>query len=52
MELREATAFCSLDHGLEREYGGQNCSIASALEIVRERWALLIFPDVFLGLHR
>jgi DNA-binding HxlR family transcriptional regulator len=37
---------------LKREYEGQNCSIASALEIVGERWTLLIVRDVFLGLHR
>ena len=37
---------------LKREYQGQNCSIASALEILGERWTLLIVRDVFLGLHR
>ena len=37
---------------LKREYDGQNCSIAGALEIVGERWTLLIIRDVFLGLHR
>src|SRR5580700_10543912 len=37
---------------LKREYEGQNCSLASALEIVGERWTLLIVRDVFLGLHR
>jgi DNA-binding HxlR family transcriptional regulator len=37
---------------LEREYQGQNCSIARALEIVGERWTLLIIRDVFLGLRR
>lgn len=37
---------------LKREYEGQNCSIASALEIIGERWTLLIVRDVFLGLHR
>jgi DNA-binding HxlR family transcriptional regulator len=37
---------------LKREYKGQNCSIASALEIVGERWTLLIIRDAFLGLHR
>jgi DNA-binding HxlR family transcriptional regulator len=37
---------------LKRAYEGQNCSIASALEIVGERWTLLIVRDVFLGLHR
>ena len=37
---------------LKREYEGQNCSIASALEVIGERWTLLIVRDVFLGLHR
>jgi DNA-binding HxlR family transcriptional regulator len=37
---------------LEREYRGQNCSIARALEIVGERWTLLIIRDAFLGLSR
>jgi DNA-binding HxlR family transcriptional regulator len=37
---------------LKRDYDGQICSIARALEIVGERWTLLVIRDVFLGLHR
>jgi DNA-binding HxlR family transcriptional regulator len=37
---------------LKRDYEGQDCSIARALEIVGERWTLLIVRDVFLGLRR
>ena len=37
---------------LNRNYEDQNCSIARALEIVGERWTLLIVRDVFLGRHR
>ena len=37
---------------LNREYEGQNCSIARALEIVGERWTLLIIRDVFHGIRR
>jgi DNA-binding HxlR family transcriptional regulator len=37
---------------LEREYPGQNCSLARALGIVGERWTLLIIRDAFLGLRR
>ena len=37
---------------LKRTYEGQNCSIARALELVGERWTLLIIRDAFLGLHR
>jgi DNA-binding HxlR family transcriptional regulator len=37
---------------LKRDYVGQNCSVARALEIVGERWTLLIVRDAFLGLTR
>jgi DNA-binding HxlR family transcriptional regulator len=37
---------------LNRHYEGQNCSIARALEVVGERWTLLIIRDVLLGLRR
>ena len=37
---------------LRRDYQGQNCSIARALEVVGERWTLLIVRDVFFGIRR
>jgi DNA-binding HxlR family transcriptional regulator len=37
---------------LKRTYEGQNCSIARTLELVGERWTLLIIRDAFLGLRR
>ena len=37
---------------LKRDYEGQNCSIARTLEVVGDRWTLLIIRDVFLGLRR
>jgi DNA-binding HxlR family transcriptional regulator len=37
---------------LKRDYDGQNCSIARALELVGERWTLLIVRDAFLGKRR
>jgi len=37
---------------LKRDYDGQTCSIARALEVVGERWTLLIVRDVFLGRRR
>jgi DNA-binding HxlR family transcriptional regulator len=37
---------------LKRTYEGQNCSIARALELVGERWTLLIIRDAFLGVCR
>jgi DNA-binding HxlR family transcriptional regulator len=37
---------------LKRDYEGQNCSIARALELVGERWTLLIIRDIVLGRSR
>jgi len=37
---------------LGSSYDSQTCSIASALEVVGERWSLLIVREVFLGARR
>ena len=37
---------------LPRDYAGQNCSLSRALEVVGERWNLLIVRDAFLGVRR
>ncbi|MFL5885075.1 MAG: winged helix-turn-helix transcriptional regulator [Thermoleophilaceae bacterium] len=37
---------------LKRDYDTQTCSIARALEVVGERWSLLIVRSVFLGVRR
>jgi DNA-binding HxlR family transcriptional regulator len=37
---------------LKRDYEGQVCSIARALELVGDRWTLLVVRDVALGRHR
>ncbi len=37
---------------LNRDYEGQNCSIARALEVAGGRWALLIIRDIVLGRRR
>ena len=37
---------------LGRDYTDQNCSVARSLEIVGERWTLLIVRDAFLGVRR
>ncbi|GEL21547.1 ArsR family transcriptional regulator [Pseudonocardia sulfidoxydans NBRC 16205] len=37
---------------LPREYPGQSCAMARALEIVGERWTLLILRDAFFGVRR
>jgi DNA-binding HxlR family transcriptional regulator len=37
---------------LRNDYENQVCSIAGALEVIGERWSLLIVRDVFLGVRR
>jgi DNA-binding HxlR family transcriptional regulator len=37
---------------LGKDYAGQQCSLARALEIVGERWTLLILRDAFFGVRR
>ena len=37
---------------LHRTYENQRCSIARSLEIVGERWTLLVLRDAFLGIRR
>jgi DNA-binding HxlR family transcriptional regulator len=37
---------------LKRDYEGQNCSIARTLELIGERWSILIIRDAFLGVRR
>ena len=37
---------------LQRDYPTQYCPVAGSLEVVGERWTLLIVRDVFLGIRR
>ena len=37
---------------LRSDYQGQTCSVARALEVVGERWTLLIVRDAFHGVRR
>ena len=37
---------------LNRAYEGQNCSIARALEVVGDRWTLLVIRSAFEGVRR
>ena len=37
---------------LPSTYADRNCSLARALEVVGERWTLLIVRDAFYGVHR
>jgi DNA-binding HxlR family transcriptional regulator len=37
---------------LPSDYATQSCPLARALEMVGERWTLLILRDLFMGVHR
>jgi DNA-binding HxlR family transcriptional regulator len=37
---------------LGRDYEGQDCALARALEVIGERWTLLIVRDAFYGVRR
>ena len=37
---------------LRNDYADQNCAIAGTLELIGERWTLLIVRDAFLGVRR
>jgi DNA-binding HxlR family transcriptional regulator len=37
---------------LGSDYNGQVCSVARSLEVIGERWTILVLRDAFLGLRR
>ena len=37
---------------LPRTYAGENCAVARSLEVIGERWTLLIVRDAFYGVCR
>ncbi len=37
---------------LRRDYTNQHCAIAGTLELIGERWTILIIRDAFLGIRR
>src|SRR3954462_4850195 len=41
-----------LDGVLGKDYEGQECALASTLEVLGERWTLLIVRDAFFGVRR
>src|SRR5262245_64599856 len=51
-QLLEATQCAKITLVLRNDYPGQVCSIANALEVVGERWTLLIVRDVMNGRRR
>jgi DNA-binding HxlR family transcriptional regulator len=38
--------------GLGKNYDGQDCSLARTLEIIGERWTMLVLRDCFFGVRR
>jgi DNA-binding HxlR family transcriptional regulator len=50
--LLEATKCAKITDVLSREYPGQACSAARTLELIGERWTLLVIRDVFAGNRR
>jgi DNA-binding HxlR family transcriptional regulator len=50
--LLDATLCAKITLVLRHDYPGQVCSIANALEVVGERWTLLIVRDVMAGNRR
>jgi DNA-binding HxlR family transcriptional regulator len=51
-ELLDATECAKITPVLRHDYPGQVCSIANSLEVVGERWSLLIVRDVLNGSRR
>ncbi|MDX6706513.1 MAG: hypothetical protein QOI48_2359 [Solirubrobacteraceae bacterium] len=50
--LRTHKADLYTHHVLHRTYSDQDCSVARALEVVGERWTILILRDALRGVHR
>jgi DNA-binding HxlR family transcriptional regulator len=50
--LHDATKGIRLASVLGSDYKDQQCSIAGALEVIGERWSLLIIREVMLGVRR
>lgn len=50
--LRDATGAQRMDCMKLKSFQHMDCSLAQALEIVGERWTLLVLRDAFFGVHR
>ncbi len=48
-ELHDATECANITVVLGNDYEGQTCSIARSLELVGERWTLLVVREIFHG---
>ncbi len=51
-ELHDATECANITVVLGNDYEGQTCSIARSLELVGERWTLLVVREIFHGRRR
>jgi DNA-binding HxlR family transcriptional regulator len=51
-QLLDATKCAKITPVLNHDYPGQTCSIAESLEVIGERWSLLIVRDVLNGNRR
>jgi DNA-binding HxlR family transcriptional regulator len=52
LKFNNRTEISILTEMLGKNYEGQDCSLASALEVLGERWTLLIIRDAFYGVQR
>jgi DNA-binding HxlR family transcriptional regulator len=50
--LLHATRKATLTNVLPRTYTGEDCSIASTLEVIGDRWTLLVLREVFMRNRR
>jgi DNA-binding HxlR family transcriptional regulator len=52
MNYRSVKCASMAGMALPKDYAGDGCSLARALEVVGERWTLLIVRDAFFGVRR
>src|SRR5690242_9158327 len=52
MNYRKERCASMAGMALPKDYAGDGCSLARALEVVGERWTLLIVRDAFFGVRR
>ena len=50
--MLDATIAARLRSMLKADYADQNCSIARSLELIGERWTILVLREAFLGTRR
>ena len=50
--MQPSALHCAQPAMLPRTYDDQTCSVARALEVLGDRWTLLVIRDAFLGVRR